>query len=104
MYTAATATDFNQRVDLGNSYCNCFHLMCRVEKTYLVNARLVESKNRAQLSRYTVLKYWEFVKFSSMVVSVPRYVDFFPVYVVLILFVVITQHAYLFVCINIPLF
>ena len=78
--------------------------MCRVEKTYLVNARLVESKNRAQLSRYTVLKYWEFVKFSSMVVSVPRYVDFFPVYVVLILFVVITQHAYLFVCINIPLF
>ena len=33
MYTAATVTDFNQRAVLGNSYCNCFHLMCRVEKS-----------------------------------------------------------------------
>ena len=33
MYTSQQATDFNQRVDLGNSYCNCFHLMCRVEKS-----------------------------------------------------------------------
>ena len=33
MYTSQQATDFNQRVGLGNSYCNCFHLMCRVEKS-----------------------------------------------------------------------
>ena len=28
-----TVTDFNQRVGLGNSYCNCFHLIRRVEKS-----------------------------------------------------------------------
>ena len=33
MYTSQQSTDFNQRVDLGNSYCNCFHLMPRVEKS-----------------------------------------------------------------------
>ena len=54
MYTAATVTDFNQRVGLGNSYCNC--LMCRVVKNYLVH-RAKESTS----SQYTVLKYSEFV-------------------------------------------
>ena len=43
MYTAATVTDFNQRVDLGNSYCNCFHLMPRVEKStwYIFKKRVL---------------------------------------------------------------
>ena len=33
MYISQQSTDFNQQVDLGNSYCKCFHLMCRVEKS-----------------------------------------------------------------------
>ena len=49
MYTSQQSTDFNQRVDLGNSYCNCFHLMCRVEKsTWYIFLK------RALLSWYTV--------------------------------------------------
>ena len=32
MYTLQQSTNFGQRVDLGNSYCNCFHLMCRIGK------------------------------------------------------------------------
>ena len=31
--TKSSTFDFNQRVVLNNSYCNCFHLMCRDEKS-----------------------------------------------------------------------
>ena len=50
MYTSQQSTDFNLRVGLDNSYCNCFHLMCRVEKStwYIF-------KKRALAAQYTVL-------------------------------------------------
>ena len=41
---------------------------------------LVHWAKESNRTWYTVLKYSEFVKFSSTVVSVPLYVVFFPVY------------------------
>ena len=51
MYTAATVTDFNQRVDLGNSYCNCFYLMCCVEESpwYIEQKKLVTVIHRVKV-------------------------------------------------------
>ena len=46
------STNFTQRVGLDNSYCNCFHLMCCVEKS----TRYIEKKEQlAVIHRVKVL-------------------------------------------------
>ena len=64
MYTSQQSTNFNQRVDLGNSYCNCFHLMPRVEKSTLYKsaALLIHTMCSAPVStwKYSDLKTLSF--------------------------------------------
>ena len=50
MYRGGAISQFTKRVDLNNPYCNCFHLMPRVDKS-----TLYIFQKRALAAQYTVL-------------------------------------------------
>ena len=67
---------FDQRVGLGNSYCNCFHLMCRVKKSswYIFKK---ESCSRHTLSCSAPINTWKYSDLKTLSFST-RLHEIFP--------------------------
>ena len=60
-----TSNNFNQRVDLGNSYCNCSHLMRRrFEKVPGTLLRTEQKRARTYIIHH-VVQYLDVLKYEA---------------------------------------